>query len=123
MPELPTFDDARPTLEVGDLGVALPFLTDVVGLPARIVEGEPPTFAVVGTGTAQIGLVQVDEPAIPSGAACYVQLHGLDALVARLEAASVPLAVPVTERPWGLRDLVVTVPGRGPMIAFGEPTG
>ncbi len=123
MADAPTFDHARPSLEVGDLGTALRFLTEVVGMAAEVVEGEPPLFAIVGTGTAQIALVEVDEPALPAGAACYVYVRGLDRLVDRLEAASVRLAVPVTERPWGARDLVVAVPGEGPMIAFGEPTG
>lgn len=115
-----TIERSRPTLEIGDLGAALAFLTDVVGFAARVVEGEPPQFAIIGDGPAEIALVEVDHPAIPEGAACYVTLTGLDGLIERIAAAGAQLAVPLTERPWGLRDVVVRLPGEGPLVAFGE---
>lgn len=118
--DAPRFENARPTLEVGDLTEALAFLTDVVGLPLIVSEGEPPMFAMVGEGPAEFALVEVDEPAVPEGAACYVTLEGLDALIDRIAAADVELDVPLTVRPWGQRDIVVTVPGEGPKVAFGE---
>jgi predicted enzyme related to lactoylglutathione lyase len=120
-PAAPTYLDARPTLEVADLGAALAFFTDVAGFAVDVTMGEPPTFAMVSAGPAGLGLVAVARPALPEGAACYLTVRGLDALVARLEAAGLELAVPVTTRPWGLRDLVVACPGGGPLLAFGEP--
>jgi predicted enzyme related to lactoylglutathione lyase len=117
------FEHCRPSIEVGDLAAALAFLTDVVGFTVFVVEGEPPVFAIVGEDAAQIGLVEVDGPARPDGAACYVTMRGLDELIERLAEAGVPLDVPLTERPWGLRDIVVTLPGDGPMLAFGEHIG
>ena len=90
-------------------------------MPLVVSEGERPMFAIVGAGNAELALVEVDEPAIPAGAACYITLDGLDALIARMATAGVALAVPLTERPWGMRDIVVTLPGEGPMLAFGEP--
>ncbi|MCU1393464.1 MAG: hypothetical protein JWM34_1892 [Ilumatobacteraceae bacterium] len=121
--DAPTFERSRPSIEVGDLREALTFLTDVVGFPLIMSEGEPPMFAIVGTDHAEIALVEVDEPALPGGAACYVTLQGLDALIGRIGAAGIELAIPLTERPWGQRDIVVALPGEGPMIAFGERTG
>jgi catechol 2,3-dioxygenase-like lactoylglutathione lyase family enzyme len=119
-PNRPVFERSRPALEVGDLGAALAFLTDVVGLPLVVADGEPPGFAIVGEGNAEIALVEVDEPAIPDGAACYVTMEGLDGLLERLDGAGIALDVPLTSRPWGQRDIVVTVPGEGPKVAFGE---
>jgi catechol 2,3-dioxygenase-like lactoylglutathione lyase family enzyme len=116
------FERSRPSVEVGDLAAALAFLTDVVGMPLQVVDGQPPVFAIVGTGDAEIALVEVDEPALPAGAACYVTVTELDGLLARLAAAGVTLDVELTDRPWGMRDIVVTVPGEGPRIAFGERT-
>ncbi len=116
----PTYLDARPTIEVADLAAALTFWTDVVGFDVMVTMGEPPNFAIVSSGPAVVGLVEVADPAIPEGAPVYITLSGLDALVARLERADIPLAVPITVRPWGLRDLVVTCPGGGPLIALGE---
>ena len=115
-----TFEHSRPSLEVGDLGTALGFLTEVVGFSAHVVEGEPPMFAIIGEGPAEIALVEVDEPAIPGGAACYVTVTGLDDLVGRIAAAGIELDIPMSERPWGTRDVVVTIPGEGPRLAFGE---
>lgn len=115
-----TFLRARPTLEVGDLGTVLEFLGEVVGLPIGVVQGEPPMFAIVGVADAEIGLVEVDEPALPEGAACYISVTGLDALVERIQAAGVELDVEPTVRPWGTRDIVVAVPGEAPRLAFGE---
>jgi catechol 2,3-dioxygenase-like lactoylglutathione lyase family enzyme len=116
----PRFENARPALEVGDLAEALAFLTDVVGLPLIVSQGEPPMFAMVGEGAAEFALVEVDEPALPEGAACYVTLEGLDGLIDRIAAAGIELDIPLTVRPWGQRDIVVTVPGEGPKVAFGE---
>jgi predicted enzyme related to lactoylglutathione lyase len=118
--ERPTYLDARPTIEVADLAAALAFWTDVLGFDVMVTMGEPPSFAIVSSGDAVLGLVEADEPTIPEGAPVYITLSGLDALVARLEQASISLAVPITTRPWGLRDLVVACPGGGPLIALGE---
>ena len=35
-------------------------------------------FAIVGDGAGEIALVEVDEPALPEGAACYVTVTELD---------------------------------------------
>jgi hypothetical protein len=35
----------------------------------------------------------------------------------------IKLDVPLTERLWGPRDVIVTVPGEGPKVAFRERTG
>lgn len=116
----PTFERSRPSIEVADLGAALAFLTDVVGMPLVVSQGEPPMFAIVGGGNAEIALVEVDEPAIPGGAICYVTMDGLDGLIERLAACGIELDVKLTVRPWGTRDIVVTIPGEGPKVAFGE---
>lgn len=116
-----SFLRCRPAVEVGDLAAALDFLTAVVGLPLAVSEGEPPMFAIVGDGDATLALVESDEPALPAGAACYFTVTDLDGLIGRLDAAGIALDVPPTERPWGMRDIVVIVPGEGPRIAFGEP--
>src|SRR6476620_8782739 len=90
-----TIERSRPSLEVGDLGAALAFLTDVVGFTAHVVEGQPPLFAIIGEGPSEIALVEVDEPAIPDGAACYVTLTGIDGLIERLAAVGIALAGPL----------------------------
>jgi hypothetical protein len=46
-------------------------------------------------------------------------MDGLDALIERL-AAGVALDMPLAVQPWGLRDIVVPIPGDAPKSAFGE---
>jgi catechol 2,3-dioxygenase-like lactoylglutathione lyase family enzyme len=114
-----TFAAARPSLEVADLPAALAFWTDVVGLGVEVTMGEPPTFAMVSAGGARLTLAEVDTPAPTSIAVAFVDLEGLDGLAADLRSAGHEVDGP-HERPWGIRDLVVRVPG-GPLVAFGEP--
>jgi predicted enzyme related to lactoylglutathione lyase len=119
MPD-PTYLDARPSIEVGDLDAALMFWTDVVGFDVETVMGEPPFFALVNSGGARLALAHSDDPALPGIASAFVTLVNLDGLISRLEAAGLDLESEPTSRPWGLRDLVVRCPGNGPLIAFGE---
>jgi uncharacterized glyoxalase superfamily protein PhnB len=112
--------DIRPSIEVADVATALAFWTDTVGLDVEATMGTPPVFAIVAHGDARIALVGAAEPARPTGAAVYVTIDGLDALLARLATAGVELVVPLTDRPWGVRDVVAACPGGGPLVAFGE---
>src|SRR4051794_29869977 len=86
-PTMSTFRRSWPSLEVGDLGTASTFLTDVIGFTAHVVEGEPPMFAIIGEGVSEIALGEVDEPALPQGAACSVTVTGLDDLIGRIDGA------------------------------------
>ncbi|MGZ4682633.1 MAG: hypothetical protein ACXWCM_02405 [Acidimicrobiales bacterium] len=117
----PRYLDARPTIEVADLPAALAFLTDVAGFETETVMGEPPMFAIVASGGARLGLVEVESPALPEGVPCYVTMQGLDLLLGRLDQAGLAPTEPPVVRPWGLRDIVIPCPGGGPLLAFGEP--
>ncbi len=44
----------------------------------------------------------------------------LGGVIERIAAAGIELDLPLTDRPWGMRDIVVRIPGEGPRIAFGE---
>ena len=112
--------DVRATLEVADLAAALAFWTEVAGFEVVTTMGDPATFALVASGDAELALVEVEAPAIPLGAACYVTIEGFDAFVAATTAAGHPPEGEPQTWPWGLRDVVVRCPGGGPRIAFGE---
>ncbi len=115
-----TYLEARPTIEVGELEVALAFWRDVAGFDVEVMMGEPPFFAMVRSGAAGLGLSRSDDPPFPSIASVFVTLDNLDGLVDRLAAAGIALESEPTTRPWGIRDLVLRCPGDGPLIAFGE---
>ena len=113
--------DARATITVGDVAVALAFWTGVAAFDLDVAMGEPPDFAIVRSGTTHFAIVGTAAPVHPPTAVLYVTVEGLDALLARFDAIGVPLVVPLTEQPWGLRDVVIRCPGDGPLVAFGEP--
>lgn len=114
--------DARPTIEVEEMDAALGFFTEVAGFEVEVGIGEPVLFAILANGAARVAVLANEEPASPAGAAVYFTMHGLDDFVDRAERAGVTFLAPPTERPWGLRDVVVLCPGGGPQLAFGEPT-
>ena len=115
--------DARAAISVGDVGAALAFWTDVAGFRLDVAMGEPPDFAIVRSGDVHVAIVGSEAPVHPPIAVVYVTVEGLDVLLTRFAAADVAVVVPLTEQPWGLRDVVVRCPGDGPLIAFGEAVG
>src|SRR4051812_33935889 len=103
----PEYLDSRPTIEVDDLAAALSFWTDVCGFAVEVSMDEPP-FAIVSGGQASIGIAEGAAPVQqPPIAVVYFTLNGIDGLLERFETAGVELEVPLTQRPWGLRDVVV----------------
>jgi predicted enzyme related to lactoylglutathione lyase len=115
------FLDSRPTIAVDDFAAALAFWTEACGFDVEVSMGEPADFAIIRSGSACLGLASTSAPSHPDIAVTYLTVNGIEDLLGRFEARGVDVVVPLTERPWGLRDAVVRVPG-GPLVAFGEPT-
>lgn len=114
--------DARPLIEVEDIAAALEFFTGIAGMDVEETLGDPVMFAILNTGGARFAVAENEEPAIPAGAAVYLTMVGLDTFVDRAERAGVTFVSPITERRWGVRDVVIDCPGGGPPIAFAEST-
>ncbi|MBK9179386.1 MAG: VOC family protein [Acidimicrobiales bacterium] len=113
------FLSSRPSLEVRDLGRSIAFYQQVLGWRALVTTGEPPTFALVGVDRPLLALAEAAEPAVAGIAACYVDVVGVEALAARCGAEGVEIVAPLTDHPWGMRDLVVRDPD-GHLVALGE---
>jgi hypothetical protein len=113
------FDVVRPNLEVDEVGPTLAFFTDVLGFGVVVEEGDPVSFAIVAGGPVSFAVVATPDAPTPRIPCAYVELDGVIELEQRCRHAGVDIAVPLTDRPWGLRDLVVRLPG-GDQIAFGE---
>ncbi len=111
------FLNARPNFHVQDVAASIAFYRDVLGFSVTATMGEPMDFALLHNGGAEIALGKADTVQ-PSG--CYVYVHGVKELHARLEAAGHELP-PLRKWPWGNEDFVVYDPD-GHMIAIGERT-
>ncbi|HEX7521674.1 MAG TPA: VOC family protein [Acidimicrobiia bacterium] len=117
---MPTrFLNARPHLEVADVERSISFYERAFGFHVLHSMGEPPVHAIIEKDGVTVTLARVDSPAVASIAACFIDVEGVDELFAHCAAAGFKVASEPTDRPWGIRDLVVVDPD-GHLIAFGE---
>jgi len=106
----------RPNLLVRDLGRAIAFYRDVLGMS---VHAQPPdgSFAMLGGhGAAEVALVAHEDPQ-PGEA--YLYVRGVERLLQRCEEAGFVITRELATQPWGLRDFVVRDPD-GHLIGIGE---
>ena len=114
---------ARPTLQVDDVAANLAVFTDGLGWNVYASMGDPIDFAIVGAGSASIGLTHSANPAIATDiASVYVDVKGTEGLYAHCTTTGLEISQPLTTHPWGQRDFVVRLPS-GHQIAFGERAG
>lgn len=109
---------ARPNLPVADVAASAAFYRDKLGFEVKAEMGDPPNFALLQRGGAEIALVS-DESGAKSG--CYVYVRGVEALHEQCAAAGLEIVYPLTKEPWGLVNFVIEDPD-GHRIAFGERT-
>lgn len=105
----------RPNLPVRDVSAAVAFYCDVLGFGVT-TQFEDGSFALLHGGGAELAIVRETLPS-PQGA--YLYVRGVEAVLARCEAAGAKIVYPLTDEPWGLRNFVVTDPD-GNRIAIGQ---
>ncbi len=116
--QLPRFEAVTPRLPVLDIETALGFYQHALGFQQGWKWGEPASHANVCRDAISLDLIVV--PAGREGTAMvYVQLSGVDAYYAELQARGV-LPGDLGDRPYGMRDFQITDPS-GNRIAFGQP--
>jgi len=116
------FLNARPHLEVADVARSIEFYGQAFGFAVRHSMGDPPVHAILDKDGVTVTLARMDPPTVLSIAACFIDLEGVDELFAHCTAHGLDVRSEPTDRPWGLRDLVVADPD-GNLIAFGERIG
>lgn len=105
----------RPNLRVRDVPAAIAFYRDVIGFDLR-VEFDDGSFALLGSGAAEVALVRHEDP--PAEGA-YLYVRGVAELYDRCKAHGFEITRGLELEPWGLRDFVVRDPD-GHLIAIGE---
>ncbi|HLQ56099.1 MAG TPA: VOC family protein [Streptosporangiaceae bacterium] len=109
----------RPNLEVRDVDATVGYCVKNLGFEVEMSVGEPAYLALVRSGEVGLGIVLAENPGVNSTTACYIGVTDVDGLHARCRDLGVPVTTPLTDRPWGLRDFVIEIPG-GHRLAFGE---
>jgi lactoylglutathione lyase len=106
----------RVELFTDDVPALVAFLVEVLRFE---VEGDPAPdadYVAVRRGSVRVGVgtawssVDPTHRHVPTGVELVLEVDDLDAEVAHLEATGWPLAEPVQDRPWGLRDVRVHDP-------------
>jgi catechol 2,3-dioxygenase-like lactoylglutathione lyase family enzyme len=92
-------------LAVSDVAAAVEFYVTKLGFTCAFTHGEPPDFAGVNLGHAQIFLQQ-GTPA-PQGCSVYFVVGDADELHDFHRAGGVEVVQPPTDQPYALRDYVV----------------
>ena len=92
-------------LAVNDVRAAVEFYTAKLGFSLAFAEGEPPRFAGVNLGDTQIFLKR-DAPD-PKGCSVYFVVGDADELHDFHRSKGVEIAVPLDDRPYGLRDYAI----------------
>jgi catechol 2,3-dioxygenase-like lactoylglutathione lyase family enzyme len=94
-------------LAVTDIAAALEFYTSKLGFKQAFTSGEPPTFAGVNLGEAQIFLAQgTPTPSSDTGTVYFV-VGDADELYEFHRASGVHIAQKIDDREYGMRDYVV----------------
>ena len=111
---------AVPILSVTDLPEALDYYERVLGFQVGWKWGEPPRLASVCRDRVELNLSQSGEGK-PGPSKVYFQMAGVDAYYDHITIAGAKVAVPIADRPYGMRDFRIVDPS-GNELSFGEAT-
>jgi catechol 2,3-dioxygenase-like lactoylglutathione lyase family enzyme len=128
----PTLIAAVPQLFVSDIAVSCAFFTDKLGFAVEFTYGEPPFYAQVKRGGAQIALRHVDRPVLDKISAAMaadidmlaasISVDDVQALYSEFQAANVPFHQEPRTEPWGARTFIVRDPD-GNLLLFAGSAG
>ena len=118
---------AVPQLFVSDIAASCDFFTRKLGFTVEFVYGEPPFYAQVKRGGAQIALRHVDRPVMDKIAvamnadidmlATSISVDDVSALYAEYQAAGVAFHQGLRTEEWGARTFIVRDPD-GNLLLF-----
>lgn len=107
----------HPALAVPDVAAAAAFYTATLGFTHGFTWGDPPTFAGVSLGDAQLFL----SAGTPCAGGCdvFFVVDDADALYAYHRASGADVVQEIGDRPWAMRDYTVRDPN-GYRLIFGQ---
>ena len=114
-------ESVSPILTVDDLSEALEFYQRTLGFDLAWSWGEPPEMAAVCRNNTEIMLSQCTDAQTMGASRIYIVLSGIDAYYAEIQQAGDDIAVPIGDRPYGMRDFRIR-DSSGNEISFGQAT-
>lgn len=118
------FRDAFPILVVADMPRSLGFYRDLLGFELTYAfppDGDP-QFASLAIDGGKLGLGAGDEPVESGSTAIWLYTDDVDAAIAELAGAGVPVVAEPADQPWGERVASVADPD-GYVVHIGAPAG
>ena len=123
-----SFRTITPHFTVPDVVAAAKYYADVLGFEIRGFFGTPPVFGVVGRGPVEIFFSE--DRSVAGGTRlraaiaydAYIQVEGVDAFAAQLQARGAKIVEGPRDRVYGMREVVVD-DCHGLRLAFGENRG
>ena len=108
---------AIPVLASLDLDATQRFYADRLGFDPLVRYAD---YAICARDGVQIHFWLTDDADLPKETSCRIDVDGIDALYAEMQAAGVvhPNG-PLQEQPWGMKEFAV-LDGDGNLIKFGE---
>ena len=117
------YQKVTPNLMVQDVNASLEFYEQLLGLERRITvpDQAPFVFVAVGSGDVEIFLNKSESGSKPvaGGSSMYLEVEGLDELLARVRQRGWKIAIDLNETFYGMREFAVLDPD-GYMIIFAE---
>jgi len=114
----PKLEMAVPILPVSDLAEALDYYQRVLGFKVEWQWGAPPYLASVCRDQVEVNLSLSSQPT-PAASKVYFQVASVDAYYSTVTQAGAKVAVPLGDRPYGMRDFRIVDPS-GNELSFGE---
>jgi catechol 2,3-dioxygenase-like lactoylglutathione lyase family enzyme len=111
---------ATPIFHVANLSEALDWYQKVLGFQIAWTWGDPADLASVCRDNTSINL-GVPRPGQFTASRVYIETTGVDTIYSRVVSAGGHVAVPIGNRPHGMRDFRLVDPS-GNELSFGEPT-
>lgn len=101
-------EKAIAVLGVTDVSASLEFLTSSLGFHDSWSIGTPPTYGGAKVGDCDVHVRRVENVAPGSGLALYIQVKDVDAMYARCVGRALRIVDEVADRPYGMRDFMVS---------------
>ena len=98
---------AVPVLVVPDLRAAIDFYTSKLGFNLEWEYGDPPGYAAVKFGNADIHLAENPEVTNTGAVWLHLQVDDVDGVYEALRENGVTVEGPPQDRPWGMREIIV----------------
>lgn len=115
----PRFDSISPIVSVDDLPRGIEWYERVLGFTVAWRSGDPAELAGLCRDRVELSVGQRGKTGPQGPSQVYVRVTGIDAYYEHIQRAGAAIAVPIGDRPYGLRDFSATDPS-GNRIDFGQ---